>query len=271
MNNLLEDISKSISQGAKDIAQGAGNLFGSIFPEENDDGKGNNVSSGLLEDLTEGLAKVVNLLDEGIKAGSKMLGVPSIGDMMDELQGEYEVADRVCDAIGGQSGQIPIPILPDASICISPKQVGWIFEPQNILKTLKAATVCALEKNVSDPIDFYLSLGNLASSDAEKMAGWGVGWLSGEGAPDALLPWILHPLSLHTPFAYVGCVQEQLAKEMGDMTQEDIDKWEADVKKFTGRDKGMAKGFINGIIGGASPLIKGIQDGVSDLAKNLGI
>jgi len=268
---LLEDISKSISQAGKDITEGAQNLWGSIFPEEDDDLKGNNVSSGIVEDITEGIGKVVNLLDEGIKNGLKAIGIDSIGKMADEIQAEYEVADRVCDKVGGQSGQLPVPIFPDASVCFAPKQVEWALNLGNSLKTLKAATVCALEKNVSEPIDFYFSLGEVLSEDVENLAGWGLGWLAGEGIGDVLLPLVLHPMGLYLPFSYGACIQQKLAEEMGDMTAKEIEELEAETKKFTKRNKGMVKGFINGVFEGSTPLFKGITQGISDISKNIGI
>lgn len=271
MINLLADISNSIKQGAKDITEGAKNILSTIFPEENDDGKGNNVSSGIAEDLTEGLAKVVNILDEGIKAGSRALSIPSIADMMDEIQGEYELADRVCDVVGGQSGQIPIPILPDVTICVAPKQVEWALQPENFMKTIIAGGECLLEKNITEPVDFYPALFSLVGEDVEKLVGWTLGFLAGEGAPDVVLPFVLHPLSLHTPFAFGACVQSKIAKEMGDLTQQKLDQMEADIKKFTKRDKGIAKSFIKGLTGGTGVAIKGIQENIEGLAKNLGL
>lgn len=225
-------------KGADKLMGEMGGMLNTFFPVEKDP------SSGPVEDVSELAARFLNVGEQAGLFVTDTIGLPSVRKMAKEINAEYEAADLVCDEIGGQSLQIPIPFLPDPTVCISPKQFGWALKPKNIPKLGKMALSCGLEENVTEPVDYWLSLGKIIQGgDYENLSGFITGLLSGEGFPDIINPvkWLIGP------FSFSACLQTKIAEDMGDMSKKDVEKLAKDIHEFTGRDTGMAKNLLKNI------------------------
>lgn len=234
MIDLLEETKK----GAENFMAGLGGMMDTFLPTEKDP------SSGPVEDISELAARFLNIGEQAGLFLTDTIGLPSVRKMVKELTAEYEASDLVCDKIGGQSLQIGIPFLPDPTICISPKQFGWALQPNNLPKLGQMAISCGIEENITEPIDYWLSLGKIIQGgDYENLSGFVTGLLSGEGFPDIVNPvkWLIGP------FSFSACVQTKIAEEMGDMSKEEVEKLAKGIHEFTGRDTGMAKNLLKNV------------------------
>jgi hypothetical protein len=210
-----------ISNSAKNIGDqitgnlgigGLEDLAEKFFPSEDDP------SSGILETVSETATKFFNVGEQAVLFLTDNIGFPSIRDTVNEMQKQFEVADKVCDATGGSSFEIPF-IGIDPEICISPKQINWAINPQNWMKSTQIGMSCGIEKNFSEPLAYNMQLLDIVrKGDYENFAGWITGALAGESFPD-----ILHPAQLLTaPASFSACCQGKIAKEMGDLTEQDL-------------------------------------------------
>lgn len=213
------------------------NPLGKIFSTEKDP------ISGPLEQFSEMADSIVGIGKNAVLELAKNVGLPSIQEMVNEMQAEFQAADIVCDKIGGQSITIPNILGASAKICLAKKQLGWAIRPDNLMNTGKIALSCGIEELVTEPVDFVLGLGKIIQSgDYEQLSGWFTGLLSGEALP------IAHPIQLLTlPAQFAACVQTKIAVEQGDITKSELTKMTKDIYSETGRETGLARNLLKNV------------------------
>ena len=91
------------------------------------------------------LAQVVNIPDQLIRDTIDMTNIPAIesfNEMFKGNQDDLDVGKELCQKLGAQDLQIPVPVLGDPYICADTKIIQESLKPENIQAVVKAGIVC---------------------------------------------------------------------------------------------------------------------------------